>query len=54
MKFSKKYYEAKEMEKYFVTVANHLLSKKEVNPARNTYVANRMKEVDVDNLFVPK
>jgi len=50
----RKYDESKEMEKLFVSVANYLVNEKEVNPEKEAYVANRMKEVDFDNLFVTK
>jgi len=31
-----------------------LVNEKEVNPEKEAYVTNRMKEVDFDNLFVTK
>ena len=50
----RKYDESKEMEKFFVSVTNYLLNEKEVDLEKETYVANRMKEVDFDNLFITK
>lgn len=44
--------ESKEMEKFFVSVANHLVNENEVDPEKDAYVASKMKEVDFDNLFV--
>ncbi|WP_332692234.1 hypothetical protein [Halalkalibacter lacteus] len=48
------YDESKEMGKFFVTVVNFFLNQKEVNPNRDTYVSNRIKDVDFDNLFATK
>lgn len=42
------------MEKFFVSVANSLLNEKDLGPEKEMYVANQMKEVDFDNLFVTK
>ncbi|WP_158282260.1 hypothetical protein [Salipaludibacillus keqinensis] len=46
--------ESKEMEKFFVTVTNNLLNKKEMDPAKAKYVNEKMKDVDFDNLFISK
>lgn len=47
-----KYNESKEMEKFFVSVANHLVNEQEGDLDKEAYVAKKMKEVDFDNLFV--
>jgi hypothetical protein len=42
------------MEKSFVSIANNLLNEKEDNKEKEAYVAERMKKVDFDNLFITK
>ncbi|WP_078544693.1 hypothetical protein [Litchfieldia alkalitelluris] len=48
------YDESKEMEKFFVSVANHIVNEKEDDSEKEAYVAERMKDIDFDNLFISR
>lgn len=41
-----------EMEKFFVSVANHLLNESEENSERDVYTLQLLASVDFDNLFI--